>query len=174
MKLIFIVLPFPVARFSTTGILPLKTVVFIAGKSKAARLSYREGAAAFFSMHAMNEINATSRMTFLIFFIWGFGVWGLEFGVQLTPNAKLQTPNFLKCLLPISSRLIRGLHIFLQPLILFPKHMQDVFFCCITMAFVWKKYQSHRASMSLHCIVQPFTLNWESSRVIIHFTMDHQ
>jgi dipeptidyl aminopeptidase/acylaminoacyl peptidase len=70
--------------------------------------------------------------------------------------------------------LIRVLHPFIQPLVLLPQHVQDIFLRRIAMRLIGQQHKPHCAPMTLDGIVQPFALDRKSARIVIHFSMDHQ
>src|SRR5690554_2524900 len=65
-------------------------------------------------------------------------------------------------------------HIFLQPSIHLIQGMKNGFFCRITMAFEWQKYQSGSGTMSLQGVVIPFALHRKSTRIVIGCTMEEK
>ena len=65
-------------------------------------------------------------------------------------------------------------YIFLQPVVLFPQHMQDVFFCRIAVAFVGQHHVTYGTAMAFDGIIKPFALYREGTLVIVQFTVYQQ
>src|SRR5574343_48885 len=70
--------------------------------------------------------------------------------------------------------LFRILHIFLQPLELFPKRMQYVFFSSVSMRFIWQINKSYCSAVALNCGKQSFAIDGIGAGIIVGFSVNQQ